>query len=242
LLALADIVTNGIPTSRQQRRRSRSPRSLGGASATAIWMRASWRAVGVRGVVGSALVPIVPTAFAYFITRNNPDFSPETSALVTRICGGIALAIFVAGLANALLEARQPWLWARSLPWSSTDRVVADVFAIGLPLFAVPIALAPLSTRQALIVATLIPLVASLGAAALRGTGKRQTGAAGESLVLTLLAGVAVGLWPALSLVALASTPLVIRWASVRERRLRITQWSELHHSAAGDPTWLTKT
>ena len=242
LLALADIVTNGIPSSRPQRRRSRSPRSLGGTSGTAIWVRATWRAMGVRGVIGSALVPVVPTAFAYFITRNNPDFSTETAALVTRVCGGIALAIFVAGSANALLEARQPWLWARSLPWSSTDRVVADVFALGLPLLAVPIALAPLSARQALIVATLIPLMASLGAAALRGTGKRQTGAAGESLVLTLIAGVGVGLWPALSLVALASTPLMIRWASVRERRLRMTQWSELHHSAAGDPTWLTKT
>ena len=87
----------------------------------------------------------------------------------------------------------------------------------------------------------MIPLTAALGAAALRGTAKRQTGAAGESLVLALVAGVSVGLWPALSLVALALAPLVIRWASSRERAWSVTRWAELHHHAAGDPTWLTR-
>jgi hypothetical protein len=240
LLGIADVVADGVPTS-NKRRRSRSVASPGGSSATAIWVRASWRAMGLRGVIGSALVPVVPTAFAYFITRNNPDLSPETSAEVIRICGGIAVAIFAAGTANALFVARQPWPWARSLPWSSTDRVIVDMLAIGLPLFAVPIALAPLDVRQALIVAMVVPAASAFGAASLRGTGKRQTGAAGESLVLTLVAGVGVGLWPTLAIVALALTVPVVRWASARDRAWRVTQWTELHHGAAGDPAWLSK-
>jgi hypothetical protein len=240
LLGLAEAVAGGVPDTTTQRRFRTLPK-LGGNSATAIWVRASWRAMGLRGVIGSALVPVVPTAFAYFITRNNPDLSRETAAEVIRICGGIAVAIFTAGTANALFVARQPWPWARSLPWSSTDRVIVDLFAIGLPLVAVPIALAPLDVRQALIVATVLPVASAFGAASLRGTGKRQTGAAGESLVFTLVVGVGVGMWPALAIVALALTPLVIRWASARDRAWRVTQWTELHHGAAGDPAWLSK-
>jgi hypothetical protein len=86
-----------------------------------------------------------------------------------------------------------------------------------------------------------VPAASAFGAASLRGTGKRQTGAAGESLVLTLVVGVGVGLWPTLAIVALALTVPVVRWASARDRAWRVTQWTELHHGAAGDPAWLSK-
>jgi hypothetical protein len=241
LLILADAVVGGVPMSHRQRRSPHSTTTLAkGSSGMAIWMRATWRAIGVRRLVGSALVPAIPTAFAYFITRNNPELSPETAATVIRVCGGVAVALFLAGEAGALLEVRQPWAWARSLPWSSTNRVMADAIALGLPLLAVPIALIPLAPRQALVVATTIPIAAAFGAAALRGTGKRQTGAAGESLVLALVVCVSVGLWPWVCVVALALAPLVIRWAAARDRAWRVTRWTELHHSAAGDPTWLS--
>lgn len=242
LLALTDAIVGGIPASRPRRQMVRSTAALvSGSSAMAMWVHASWRAIGVPRLVGSALLPGVPTSFAYFLTRNNPDFSPQTAALVIRVCGGVALAMFVAGPANALLQSRQPWPWARSLPWSSTYRVVADVLVIGVPLIAVPIALLPLAPLQALIVAAMVPITAAFGAAALRGTARRQTGAAGEAIIFALVACVGVGFWPALSVVALGLTPLVVRWAAARDRAWRVTRWSELHHNAAGDPTWLSR-
>ncbi|MEP6491149.1 MAG: hypothetical protein ABJF01_00635 [bacterium] len=241
LLIVADAVGGESPVSQRRLWRHRPGTISGVSSAGWIWFRASWRAVGLRRLIGSAFVPTVATAFAYFITRNNPELSARTDATIARVCGGIAVAAFVAGVANSLFVGRQPWVWARSLPWSAKRRVIADLWVVGIPMVAIPIALLPLGWAQALGVAAGIPTAAALGAAAMRGVGARQTGAAGESFVLSLCLNVAIGLWPPIALVSLALFPLVLRWGAHRDRAWRVTRWTELHHSAAGDPTWLTQ-
>jgi len=240
LLTVADVVADGLPV-RKRRWRARRPTNMsGGSSGMWIWIRLTWRAIGMRRMIDSMLVPTVATAYAYFITRNNPEFARHTNTTVITVCGGVAVATFAAGMANAVFVGRQPWAWSRSLAWSSTARVTTDALAIGLPIFLIPIALLPLGIVSALVVAASIPLAAAAGAAALRGVGARQTGAAGETFVLALVASVVVGIWPMLAVVALGFTPLIIRWGATRERAWHVARWTELHHNAAGDPTWLT--
>lgn len=241
LIAASDAIAGGIAATRRKRgrrRRGHGARKL--PSATSMWLRASWRAMGVSRALECLIVPLVAIAFAYFIIRNNPDLSAGTIARVARVGGAVALATLVAGLANALLRTRQPWSWSRSLPWSASHRVLADACVLAVPMFFVSLALLPLGVGTALVVAALIPTVTLLGASALRAGAKRQTGAAGEALVASLLIGVPAALWSPAAFVALALAPMVLRWGASRERSVHATRWVELHHDASGDPAWLT--
>jgi hypothetical protein len=237
-LAIADALGPEIVGPRYKKRRS--PLTKRNHSALAIWIRAGWRAMRPQGIAASAALPAVVGSFAYFITANNPELPPSTAATVVRVCGVISLALFAGALANALLATRQPWPWARSLPWSARHRVLGDACLLGIPLFAVPIGLCAANATQALVVAALLPLAATSASAAVRGAGNRQTGAAGECMVVMLVAGGAIAMWPPLSLGAIAATPFFV-WLGARRDRNRVaTRWVELHHAAAGDPGWLS--
>ena len=59
--------------------------------------------------------------------------------------------------------------------------------------------------------------------------------------VVMLVAGTGITLSPWLALLALASTPFILRLGARREREEVATRWSELHHDASGDPAWLTR-
>jgi len=112
----------------------------------------------MQGIAASAALPIVVGSFAYFITANNPALAPSTAATVVRVCGVLSLGLFAGALANALLAMRQPWPWARSLPWSARARVLGDACVLGIPLCAVPVALCAVNATQALVVASVVPL------------------------------------------------------------------------------------
>jgi len=194
----------------------------------------------MQGIAASAALPIVVGSFAYFITANNPALAPSTAATVVRVCGVLSLGLFAGTLANALLTMRQPWPWARSLPWSARARVLGDACVLGIPLCAVPVALCAVNATQALVVASVVPLAAASGAAGIRGAGNRQTGAAGECMVGVLVIGGAVAIWPVISFVAIAVAPLFIWLGARRDRNSVATRWIELHHAASGDPGWLS--
>jgi hypothetical protein len=114
------------------------------------------------------------------------------------------------------------------------------MWVLGLPLLIVPIGLIGASPLQAATVAALVPLAAASGAASVRAGTDRQTGAAGETLIVTLIAGGVIAAWPLLSTAVLAATPIFIRLGARRERSAIATRWTELHHDAAGDPGWLS--
>ena len=134
---------------------------------------------------------------------------------------------------------RQPWPWARSLPWSARHRVLGDACLLGIPLCAVPLGLSAVSATQALW-SPASSLAATSASAAVRGAGNRQTGAAGECMVVLLVAGGAIAMWPPLSLGAIAATPFFVWLGARRERNRVATRWVELHHAATGDPGWLS--
>jgi hypothetical protein len=242
------------PRSRRRLWRATTPRHLmrgadsGGAApmrwgswvALVSWIRLSWRALGLRHLLDSMLVPVVFVGFAHLMVRNNPDFAPITVERIVRVCGVLALAFSTGTLANGLLRARQPWSWARSLPWSAAQRVMADACVLGAPLLVVPLALVPLAGVAAATVAALIPASALLGASALRVGAPRQTGAAGETVVMFGVIAVPVILWPVLTLAALAIVPAILALAARRERAARASRWTELQHAATGDPAWLS--
>jgi hypothetical protein len=184
--------------------------------------------------------PVILVSFAHLMLRNNPDLSGATIGRVARVCGAIAVALTVATLANGLLRARQPWAWARSLPWSSRYCIAVDACVLGAPSLVIPLAILPFGGSPAAAVAALIPVCALSGASALRAGAARQTGAAGETLVMALLIGVPVVVWPPLAVAALALAPVVLFWGARRERATQATRWTELQHDASGDPAWLS--
>jgi hypothetical protein len=201
--------------------------------------RLTWRAVPASVALGIAVLPMIFIAFAYFILLHNPDLERATASRTIRVSGSLAIGFFAANFANAVLRARPAWPWMRSLPWSSTERVIVDAFAIGLPLIPFAIALVPLDIIQASIVALTAPAVAACGASALRKGANRQSGAAGESMLFGFFALLAIAVWPITSVLIFASTPLFIALGARRDRRGRVTRFFELQHDATGDPMWV---
>lgn len=238
-LSLADALSPSIGSVRRVSvRRPAMPRR---SSAMAIWVRASWRAMRLEGIAAAAALPIILGSYAHFMSRNNPGIGTSTVATITRVSGALAVAAFTATLANTVLRTRQPWAWARSLPWSCARRVVADAIVLGLPMVIVPAGLLVVDVISALAVAALVPFGAIVGATALRAGARRQTGAAGESTLLMLLAGAAVVASPWFAFAVLAAIPALLRVGVRRERDTIAARWSELHHDASGDPAWLTR-
>ena len=237
-LAIADTLAPEIAGPRRKKRRP--PLTTSNHTALTIWIRAGWRAMRPQGIAASGALPAIIASFAFFITANNPELPSSTGATVVRVCGVISLGLFAGALANALLATRQPWTWARSLPWSARHRVLGDACLLGIPLCAVPLGLAAVNATQALVVAALVPLAATSASAAIRGAGNRQTGAAGECIFVVLAVGGAITIWPLLSLGAIAAAPLFVWLGAWRDRNRVATSWIELHHAAAGDPGWLS--
>jgi hypothetical protein len=241
LLAVSDRIAGGIVASRRSSRviaRRRAVRIFRARSSLLQWVTISWSALPTASVIGAAILPSIFVAFGYFVVRHNPHLALATAFRAVRISGGLAVAAFSAALSQVMLRVRPVWAWARSLPWSSTNRVSADAVAIALPLCIIPLALVPLAPMHALAVAAMIPLCAAAGSAALRGGAARQTGAAGETFAVALVAGILTALWAPAAIPLLLLAPLFVRLGARRERRSRVTRWLELQHDAVGDPAW----
>ena len=203
------------------------------------WVRFSWAAVPMAAVLGSLILPAVFIAFAYMILRHNPDLEPAIAHRTVRISGALAVGALAASLSNALLRMRPTWAWSRSLPWSSMQRVIADAIAVGAPVGIVAMTLLPLDAANAVAVLAIVPPVAAASARALRAGATRQTGAAGEVVIVATIAGALIALSPLLGIIPFAATPLIIRAGAVRDRRIVSSCFAELQHDAAADAAWL---
>ena len=203
------------------------------------WVRFSWAALPAAAVLGSLLLPVVFVGFAYLIVLHNPDLALSTYHRTVRMAGSLALGAMAASLSNALLRSRPTWPWSRSLPWSAGQRVTADALAIGAPLLIVAGTLMPLDAWNALIVLATVPALAASAAGALRLGARRQTGAAGEVVVVATIAGTLIALSPVLAIIALGAAPFIMRAAVERDRRVVSSRFAELQHDAAADAAWL---
>jgi hypothetical protein len=213
----------------------RPPRRRLFSAATGLLL--AWRALGPRAVVEAAVPTLLPLAGAFFFRANNP-LAPATEALAARIGAGVAAAVYVAMLANALLLRRPPWPWVRSLPWSALRRVGTDAAALGLPGAWIVLAAAGADAGAAATAAAVLALSGCLAAGALRVAGERKTGAAGEVLLVGVPVAVLLAVYPLALPLGLAVGAGALALARRRDLAQRPTRWTELHHAAAGDSAW----
>jgi hypothetical protein len=195
--------------------------------------RIAWRALG-WSFLGALALALLPVGAAWAFTAHN-ELAPEHARLAARLGGGISAVLFLASMGESLAVRRPAWPWSRSLPWSAAQRVRSDALFLGLhtlPLVLLAAAVHP----AALAVVAILPFLTLRAAGAIRRAPERRTGASGEILAEGLILAALVALWPWTCLLALAGTPLALRFAAERERRQKVSRWLEIHHLAAGDP------
>jgi hypothetical protein len=237
-LVLGDAVAGRIvPFRSNHARRGRGVAA--GTSPVALWMRFTLRAVPGASLMAMLFFPGLLVAFGYLIVLHNPDLDHATATRTVRVCGALSLAAFASGLATTIVRARPTWPWARSLPWSSNERVLGDMVVHAVPLVALALSFMPLDWVSASVVLCLAPPLAAAAAASIRSGARRQTSAGGEVVALAVLFGALIALLPWTAGLVVVSTPLIIAGAVKRDRRLLVTRWEELHHDAAGDPAWM---
>lgn len=237
-LVIGDVLAGRIVPFRSSRARG-ARGMMRATSPVALWMRFSIRALPVASIVGVFLFPAVFLAFGYLIVVHNPDLDRATATRTIRISGGFALAAFASGLATTIVRARPTWPWSRSLPWSSSQRVLGDALLHGLPLVALAAVFMPLDWKSASLVLCMAPPLAAAAAASIRSGARRQTSAAGEVVACAVVLGALIALIPASAGLVVATTPVIAALAVRRDRRMLVTRWEELHHDAAGDPAWV---
>ena len=203
------------------------------------WIRFSWAALPGAAVFGSLILPTIFIAFAYMILLHNPDLPPAFAHRTVRMSGSLAVGALAASLSNALLRLRPAWAWSRSLPWSSLQRVIADAIAVGAPVCVAAATLLPLDGWNALAVLATVPAIAATSANALRAGATRQTGAAGEVVIVATIAGTLIALSPLLAIIPLFASPAIIHRAAQRDRRTISSRFAELQHDAGADAAWL---
>jgi hypothetical protein len=236
-LVFADRVSGGITSWRRARgRRASHLRLTDGA--VAEWMRFTLRTLPLANVGGSLILPVLCTVLSGLIVLHNPDIDTATATRSIRIGGTLALIALAGGLAANIVGARPSWPWARSLPWSSRQRVTGDAILIGIASILIPIYFAFIDARSAVQLALTVPAIAIAAASAIRAGAHRQTSAAGEIAAFGVLIGVVITFWPWSALLVLAASPVLFARAERRERALLVTRFEELHHDAAGDPAW----
>ena len=196
--------------------------------------RFTWRALGWR-LLAPAPMPALALAAAWFYSRNNELNAVDTS-FVARLWSIIAIALYVGAVGDTVVSRRPTWPWIRSLPWSSRDRALDDAIAIGAPALVVVLAVAVVDLRTVVIALAATPPLSALAVWLLHGARRRLSRVSGPMIVVGAALGTAVAFSPWVSVLALATTPLLLRGAARRDQREIVTGWKELHHDAAGDP------
>lgn len=191
-----------------------------------------WRALGWRVPFAYAATALPVLAAILFAVNNALEGSFKAATF--RFGFGIALALLLSLLAEPLAVRRPPWPWARSLPWSSGERVLEDALLLGihtLPFLMVGAMLHLLAVTAA---ASLVPLLSLRASGIMRRAREKRLGVMTLfvegcfcSALLALVPWTAVG-W-------LTAAPLAYRRACAAERGLKVTRWFEAHHQAAGD-------
>jgi hypothetical protein len=203
------------------------------APGTLRMFRFTWRALGWR-LVAPLPMAMLALAAAWFYSRNN-DLSVSDTGFVARLWTTIAIALFAGGVGDVVASRRPAWPWARSLPWSSTDRIVDDAIAIGAPAVGIVLASAVVDVRALLYAVMVLPPLVLLAAGLVRGARRRLTRVSGPLVVVGAVLGTAGAFFPWIAVLALLSSPLLLRAGARRDRHDVVTGWKELYHDAAGD-------
>jgi hypothetical protein len=191
------------------------------------------RAMGWRPMAHLMTAPLVMMPLALFLANNALDSTQRL--LAVRMAGLLASGVVMLACAEALARRRPPWPWVRSLPIAAARRVAFDallLLAVGAPvilgygLFEVA-ALASMGAAA--------PLLAVLGAKAVRARPDSLGGVSGEFLAEVFLVAAAISLLPFSWMLTIGLTPFAFRSAVSADRAQDVSQWHELHHLAVGD-------
>ena len=203
------------------------------APGTLRMFRFTWRAIGWR-LLAPLPMPTLALAAAWFYSRNN-ELGPADTAFVARLWSIIAVTLYVGAVSDIVVSRRPSWPWMRSLPWSSAARAVDNAIAVGVPAIPIALCAAIVDVRTTVIAIAAVPPLAALASVLLHGARRRLTRVSGRLLVAGALLATGVAFQPWLIIIALATTPLLLRASAWRDRREIVTGWKELHHDAAGD-------
>ena len=227
-LVVADLVAG--PVERARAARLRPHPAISGAFVPAhIVLRA------IRVILPLAyLISVLPLVAAWLFIRNN-RLEPSFVTAAARMGSGCAMALLFAQVSAALHARRAPWPWLRTLPWSGSARVVSDAVVLGACAAPFVVAGAFLDPRALPPLVLVLPLMAIRAAAAVHGFRESSTGPGGFVLVELMLVAAWVGItsWTALPCVLLL--PFALHAAGEKEKRQKVSLWSERHHLEAGD-------
>ena len=225
--------------SRSGRSRRKPGRKKSGSPAPPALMplRILWRAVGSR-IILAFLTAALPLAALNLFLRNN-DLDRPLAEGAFRFAVSLALSAVTVGLVLHLSVRRPPWPWFRSLPRTSSSRVLEDAVLLwihGAPLLAAAFILFPPGPAAAATTLATSGLIAFRGSAALRREKSSRMGAAGPLLLECLFLSAWTGVSSLSGLAWLLLIPLAFRSAITTERTARIYRWEERHHGDIGDP------
>ena len=227
LIAAADALSGPLRPARRSRR-FRPMRVLPEMAVIA------WRAVRVRSLA-AIVVGLVPPGIGALFLMNNP-LSAAAEGMAVRLAALAGMTWTLAALAQSLAVRRPAWPWARSLPWSSADRIRADAIFLGAHALAIAGMASFLDPWSAIAAAAAIPFLALRSAGAIRSGIGDRAGAIGRVFAEGMTVSLAVALLPWAALLALAAAPIAHRAAVRSERNCKVTRFAGLHHRAAGDP------
>jgi hypothetical protein len=202
--------------------------------AAARWLnfRIAWRALG-WWVSAAYIAALLPLAATVLFIRNN-SLPPALAGGAARLGGSFAVVMLLAGLAGKLAVHRPAWPLSRSFPWSSSQRVAADAMFLSLHAL-VPVAFVAMrNPGAAACTLGLLPFLALRAAAYVRMVPQLR-GGMGRFLVEGSAAAALLSLLPWTALVGMAAAPAAFAAARKMECSIKVTCWSDFHHSARGD-------
>jgi hypothetical protein len=211
----------------------RSRRLRWAAARVPFGARLALRALGAS-VLTAWLAGALPVAAGGLFVTNNV-LPHHLAAVGARLGAALGVTFALAGCADALATRRPSWPWARSLPWDARRRILDDAGMLGVLCAPIVAAGAAIDLSAVVAAVAVLPLLALRAAAAMRRGGDSLSAASGPVLLEGAFASGLVALVPWLGLAAVACIPLALRFAIERERALKVTRWSALHHAAAGD-------
>ncbi len=212
------------------RKSRRYRRFLKGFSLLAIL---NWRAVRLK--LASPYVCSIPVFLAITLFLRNNSLSPRLISSAARFGGTLCQGVFLAILANILAVKRPPWPWLRSLPLSSSQRILSDSFFLAAHASVLLIPVFMIHWRSIVAVAALIPVAALRTAGVIRQAPRLRAGATGTLLLEGWIASLLLSLWSWTAVIFLAAVPVAFVDAVRKEQNQRVSLWLEVHHLAAGD-------
>jgi hypothetical protein len=199
----------------------------------------NWRAVRLR--LALPYVYSLPVFLAITLFLRNNSLSPRLISSAARFGGTLCLAVFLAILAHILAVRRPPWPWLRSLPLSSSQRVLSDSLFLAAHALVLLIPIFMIHRRSIFAVAALIPVAALRSAGAIRQARQLRSGAIGTLLLEGFIVSLFLSLWSWTAVILIAGAPIAFLDAVRREQNQKVSLWLEIHHFAAGDSLSLSQ-